>query len=336
MTLTTQEDEAIMNYYIKRIWKPGIFQGHGKKSGYFEGWYFKLVDREGYNVLAVIPGVSITGDREKDHCFIQLLEGKSCEAHYFKYDIEDFNYSTDTFQIRVGESSFSDKGIRLNLNSNGKKIKGEIDFGTLKPWPVRPVSPGCMGWFGLLPFMECYHGVLSFNHTLKGTIQFDDKCINFNEGKGYMEKDWGISFPSSWFWLQSNHFQRVSTSLIISAANIPWGRHSFTGFLGGLMVDNTLYRFATYTGAAMDFLEAGADHASLTLSDKRYILEVSAKNSKTGVLQSPVKGHMAGKVNESLSAEVKIRLYKRSTRGNCVLYEDFGVNGGMEISRWTV
>ncbi|MEZ4893124.1 MAG: tocopherol cyclase family protein [Saprospiraceae bacterium] len=31
--------------------------------------------------------------------------------------------------------------------------------------------------------------------------------LDFTGGKGYMEKDWGRSFPSAYFWMQTNHFR---------------------------------------------------------------------------------------------------------------------------------
>ncbi|MCK7537696.1 MAG: tocopherol cyclase family protein [Marinilabiliales bacterium] len=40
------------------------------------------------------------------------------------------------------------------------------------------------------------------------------KMADFSGGRGYIEKDWGHSFPSAYVWMQSNHFQlaRISPS----------------------------------------------------------------------------------------------------------------------------
>ncbi len=46
-----------------------------------------------------------------------------------------------------------------------------------------------MGWYRFLPFMECYHGVISLTHNLKGKIIVDNKIFAFENGKGYIEKD---------------------------------------------------------------------------------------------------------------------------------------------------
>ncbi len=54
--------------------------------------------------------------------------------------------------------------------------KGNSRFDSPISWPVRLASPGVMGWFAWVPRMECYHGVLGFDHAVQGTIDVDSKC----------------------------------------------------------------------------------------------------------------------------------------------------------------
>ena len=49
-----------------------------------------------------------------------------------------------------------------------------------------------MGYFAYIPKMECYHGIVSMNHMVNGVIRINDVDIDFNNGKGYVEKDWEI------------------------------------------------------------------------------------------------------------------------------------------------
>ena len=81
--------------------------------------------------------------------------------------------------------------------------------------------------------MECYHGILSMNHSINGTLILNGKTLSFDKGRGYMEKDWGHSFPEGYIWMQSNHFSKKETSIKISVAKIPWLRSSFIGFIAG-------------------------------------------------------------------------------------------------------
>jgi hypothetical protein len=54
-----------------------------------------------------------------------------------------------------------------------------------------------MGWYSFIPFMECKHGIVSANHKIKGKITVNNQIIDFDEGQGYIEKDWGTSFPEA-------------------------------------------------------------------------------------------------------------------------------------------
>jgi hypothetical protein len=111
-----------------------------------------------------------------------------------------------------------------------------------------------MGWYAWVPFMECYHGIVSLDHEIQGALQVDGQRVDFSGGRGYIEKDWGPSFPSAWIWLQTNHFGVPGTSLTASIAVIPWMRSSFSGFIVGFLHGGRLYRLATYTGAKVAHL----------------------------------------------------------------------------------
>ena len=43
-------------------------------KNYFEGWYFKIVDKEEKNIYAIIPGISF-GNEENIQVFIQFFDG---------------------------------------------------------------------------------------------------------------------------------------------------------------------------------------------------------------------------------------------------------------------
>jgi len=80
------------------------------------------------------------------------------------------------------------------------------------------------------PIMECYHDIISLDHSLSGSLLSNDTEIVFNGGWGYIEKDWGKSFPEAYVWIQSNHFQKKETSLSASIAKIPWLNGFFRGY----------------------------------------------------------------------------------------------------------
>jgi len=312
---------------LSRIWRPALYQGGHADRSYFEGWYFKVVDAAGDRPLAVIPGVAIEPDGRR-HAFVQIIRGDG-RALWFDLPWEAFTSADDRFELELGGCRFTDREIVLDLDHETGPIRGRLSLGEPRPWPVRALSPGVMGPFRFAPFMECYHGVLSLDHTVDGTLEIGGERLVYDGGRGYTEKDWGRSFPSAWVWVQSNDFGRPGVSLTASVARIPWLGSSFVGSIVGLLVDDRLYRFATYTGARIASLTHLPGGVTFALEDRRFRLEATATGAVPGVLRSPVLGQMVGEVEESLHGTVAVRLTERST--GRVIFAGEGRSSGIEL-----
>ncbi len=314
-------------YVVRKVWHPAYYQDGHKWHGYFEGWYFKVLDATGGQALAIIPGVSIDREGER-RAFVQVMRADG-RTHWFDFPWESFRYARDRFDISVGPCRFSDREITLELGSDECAVCGTLKLGEPIPWPVRSLSPGIMGPFRFAPLMECYHGVLSLDHSVDGTLTVDGTPVVFDGGRGYTEKDWGRSFPSAWVWVQSNDFGRTGVSLTASIARIPWLGSSFVGSIVGLLVDGRLYRFATYTGARLVSLTHSNGGVDFVVQDRRHRLEVSACGAVPGQLRSPVLGQMIGQVEESLRGTVRVRLTERGTGREVFAGEGHG--SGIEL-----
>ncbi len=320
-----------MPYAPGRIWNPAAYQGGTVTRRYFEGWYYKQVDAPAGRALALIPGVSFSADGSARHAFVQVVPSGGT-ALYFAFPAESFRAErTAPFEVRIGTNAFSSRGITLDLNDGEHSVRGELRYGTWTPWPVRLFSPGIMGPYRFVPGMETYHGVLSMDHTVSGTVVLDGQTLVFDGGRGYAEKDWGRSFPSSWIWAQSNTFEAPGTSLMLSVAKIPWMTGAFTGSIAGLLAGGTLHRFATYTGARITCIQTGDNEAYLTLADRREELEVHLSGCTTLSLKAPVLGAMEGHDAESLGGTIGVTL--RELRGGRagVRFSGIGRQAGIEI-----
>lgn len=322
-----------MLYRLRKIYRPEIFQGGLQKKNYFEGWYFKIIDRNAAKIYAVIPGVSISDIKSNSHAFIQIMDGANATSQYFRFDFKDFNYSGSQFQVSIGNNFFSADKMHLDIRESGQKIKADLDFYNQHPWPKSPLAPGAMGWYAFVPFMECYHGVVSMSHYIKGSADFGSGDADFSGGKGYIEKDWGKSFPAGWIWLQSNHFKNDGTSLMLSIARIPWLKKTFTGFICGLLYNGKINVFATYNGSKIKELEFLPNEFCCTVQRGGNVLRVSASKKESAELASPVMGAMDGRINESIDAKVEIE-YQSSKKGktqDTKIYRDSGFAAGLEI-----
>lgn len=310
---------------FKSVFKPDMYHGWDKKKSFFEGWYFKLVNREGDKIYAIIPGVSIDSNGSK-HSFIQVLDGTNAGSEYFKFNFEDFRTSTRKFKISIAGNIFSRNYISLNLPS----YSGYLEFTGLNRWPNRWYSPGIMGPYTFVPYMECYHGIVSMDHKITGKLTISSETIDFNGGRGYIEKDWGQSFPEAYIWLQSNHFEEDGTSIKLSVARIPWLRRSFTGFIAGLLHNGKLYRFTTYNSSRLEHINITIEDLTIVLVNKRYRIRIFAEREKATLLSSPISGAMSGHISESMTSKVEITL--SDIKSGSIIFKGSGLNTALEVA----
>lgn len=313
---------------LKRLhafFNPEEFQGWSRKKKYFEGWYYKVVNADETRAFAFIPGIAMD-EKGNRQAFVQVLDGKKKTAAYHRFEFSSFKPAAKTFRVVIASNSFSEKHLRLDL----PEVKGELLFSGNVPWPKPFYSPGIMGPYAFAPFMECYHGIVSMDHSITGTIETAEGKINFNGGRGYIEKDWGRSFPSAYFWLQTNHFSEPGISLKASVAKIPWIRKSFTGFIAGVWLKDKLVRFTTYNRSVLNKSFADKEKLELVMENRRYRLELLARRDRATALASPILGLMDGRIEESMTAVTEARLYDKIQKQ--VLLDDKGRNTGLEIA----
>ncbi|MBN2148472.1 MAG: hypothetical protein JW726_13880 [Anaerolineales bacterium] len=314
-----------MPSFFYKTMHPAHYHGHKTKPPFFEGWYFKLVSADESQRYAIIPGV-ILG--EHAHAFVQVLNGVTGETAYHTYPLEQFWASERQFEVRIGLNTFTQERITLDIPQGPLALRGELRFTNTTPWPVSLLSPGIMGWYAWVPFMECYHGVLSFDHPIQGSLAVDRQVLDFSDGRGYIEKDWGKSFPAGWIWMQSNHFSQPSTCLTASIARIPWIGSAFTGFIVGFWHAERLYRFATYTGAQVESLQIAPDHIEWVLRDRHYRIELRAARAEGGLILGPTRMEMGTRVPETLNARLHVRLSELS---GGIIFEGEGRHAGLEV-----
>jgi hypothetical protein len=240
----------------------------------------------------------------------------------------EFAASRDVFDIRVGPNRFSSDRVTLDVPAAG--LHGEVTISSqFDPWPVRPWSPGIMGWYAWVPFMECYHGVVSFGHSLAGDVEFDGRRIDLAGGRGYIEKDWGQAFPAGYLWLHSNHFAHNDASLVASVALIPWRGKEFRGFIVGLRESggsiDSRPTTAQSTGWKLPTIRRWTLTSAVAAASRQ--ADAGGRTSQRRPTACPVRTEMHRRVEETLSGTVAVRL----RRGSDLLFEDVGSSAGLEI-----
>jgi tocopherol cyclase len=253
------------------------------RNGRFEGWYLK--HQLGRNTVALIPGCSESG------AFVQIL-APNCTRYF---TVPEISVADD--RIRAGNCLFSLKGCKIDLPG----VRGEIAYEELAP-----LKSDIMGPFRFFP-MECRHGVISMAHRLQGGLTVDGVSYCFDGGRGYMEKDSGVSFPSSYQWLQCNDFAEPC-SVMVSIARIPFCALHFTGCICAILYRGREYRLATYKGVKI--ISAGETQISLSQGDLQLNVKISSFHAGHA-LKAPADGRMTDVIRERVNAKIHIKLWEQ-------------------------
>ena len=306
---------------------PSAYHGENNKRPFFEGWYHKLVTNDGH-ALAIIPGIYRSGFNNNQTAFIMIFDGDNGNVFYERFEVQQFSCSTSSYSLHIGSNYFSSQKIILDIESETLTIKGQVTADNLKPWPVTLFEPGCMGWYAYVPAMECFHGILSMDHSLDGEIEFNGSNYDFVGGRGYIEKDWGRNFPENWIWAQSNNFSNNDLSITASLATIPWKNTDFAGFIVGLYHKNNLYRFTTYRNTVTKEIHYDSNKFSWQLRQNDLVLELTIeKGHKAGLLYAPDKIDMVPRVHEYLDGNIYLKLYDHKG----TILEDQTTSAAVEI-----
>ena len=250
---------------------------------YFEGWYFKCQDKD--KTLALIPARHRF--QGKTTCSLQVITDE--KAFFIPLPWERLTFDKGNFTVRFGENQLGQQGIRLNLEGDGCRISGALDFGRFSP-----IASPIMGPFRLVPFLHCRHDVFSMSHRVTGEITVNGKVYAFSKGRGYIEGDRGRSFPPHYAW---THCFFPGGSLMACAAEIrPFG---FTGVLGLIHFQGKEYRLATYLGAKAVKIQDG----ELVIRQGNWELRCTREAPVGHLLRAPEIGAMRRLIRESPSCD---------------------------------
>lgn len=310
-------------YLIKN---PVVFQGErylNKNKDYFEGWYFK--NSNGIDNIAFIPGISINNKNKV--AFIQIITNDM--SYYIDYNINDFEFNYNPFYIRIKDNYFSLDNIHIDINDIKQNIviNGDLGYYDSINIVTNNYSPNIMGPFSYIPFMECNHAIISMKNKINGSLKINDNEILFDDGMGYIEKDFGCSFPKFYVWCQGNNFKNKGASFMISIANIPFKIFNFNGLICSLIIDEKEYRFATYNNSKIIKFDVDKNSINILLKKGHYYLNIKSLYSDGLKLIAPINGGMNKEIFESITEVIDITLMVDDK----IIFNDTSKNCGLEI-----
>ncbi|TPX58694.1 hypothetical protein PhCBS80983_g02943 [Powellomyces hirtus] len=117
---------------LRLLNRPEQFHGENVTGPFFEGWYYKTVLPKAAGSVIFIPGVFVpksmngeetTDTRQQPHGFVMVIrDPHTVECLYYAYPMSEFSATPGTedgygFTVRIGKSTFHDKGMELNLDA---------------------------------------------------------------------------------------------------------------------------------------------------------------------------------------------------------------------------
>lgn len=289
-----------------------FFHATARSKSYFEGWYFKQSTAS--HTVALIPSFH----RDKNGNASALLQVAADGVSFqVAYRADQFAADPNRLDVRIGDSRFTADGVSLLIDTKELSLKGSLHFG-----PPTALRSDIMGPFRHLPAMQCNHGVLSMKHTVDGMLLVNGARLLFDRADGYIETDWGRSFPRTYLWTQCNGLDSIA--VMASVADIPIGPATFTGCICAILVGGQEVRIATYHGAHVETLSKD----KLVLRQGGWVFIAECLAPRPVALRAPVAGEMRRIISESPACPVRYQLWKDGRP----LFERIGNAAGFEYA----
>ncbi len=272
------------------------------KKNSFEGWYFKHQNKN--KSIAFIPA-TYTDENNNLLATIQIIVND--EAFRIDFALCEISIEQEQLSIRMGNCFFSDRGVVIDIEEDGLSLHGKIAYG-----PLMMLDKDIMGPFKYLPNMECKHGIISLFHRCTGTMTLNDEEIVFDEDIGYIEMDYGHSFPKEYSWTHGAWVDEYENAIVAAAATIPYLKINFLGCLACILFEGKQMVLATYFGAKVKELSK----EKIIISQHQYRLEIECLKKNPVKLDAPLNGNLTVAIHENIVSKVQYRLFEKD---KCIL-----------------
>lgn len=188
-------------------------------------------------------------------------------------------------------------GIKADIRLDGVMIKADIAYSNAVKYKKSIFAPSVMGPFSYLQ-LSCNHCVVSMDLKAHGSLSINGKAQVFYCG-GYIEKDYGKSFPKNYLWL---HAAGQGVNIMFSYA---WPLlFGIRGFLCIVQHEGRQYNFSLYSGAKIRSLKISGDSSQvmLTKGNNRLIFEADSGHGGQKLIAPGKQGRMTNQIRENLQA----------------------------------
>lgn len=283
--------------------KPIQLRGNIEKQNFFEGWFHKIYSPKHQTSFIIIYGYT-TGNSDDKFGFIQILiPHKSIEIFYFPKNEISFNPKQHI--IQMGSNILSTKQIKINY----KDIN--INLNLLDNQPIYSYK-NSMGYSYFIPTLPCYHSVLNKSHYVSGEVNFHNQHYLMDSALGYMEKNWGTSFPENYFWMHAIDPSNPEISILFSQAEIKWLGKSFIKHLGHFRFNGEEINLKKLAKFEINYSFFNKDYTSVVIKSSQIKLEINFGKSTVFQFKGPVKGKLQRDIIHNSDTLIDLKIYRNN------------------------
>jgi len=279
--------------------KPTTLRGNLERNKYFEGWFQKIYSKE-YNASFVIIYGYATRNTEDRLGFIQILIPKKAPKIIY-FNRNEISCDSEQHIVRMGENLLTTEIIQINTKDLTIQLK-------LMNNQVKRTFKNSMGYSYFLPNLPCYHSVLNTGHQVTGEIQQKDIRYVLNNDRGYLEKNWGTSFPESYIWLHAVDPHDSKVSMLFSLAEIKWIGKKFIKHVGHFHYDNKQIDLRSLMNFVFSNPKSSKDKYEIRMISKTIQLDILIVFGDKVLLKGPQEGVLSSDIIHYIDADIHIRL----------------------------
>jgi hypothetical protein len=288
----------------------------------FEGFYCKVAKPDG-TTIAVICGFART--KEKSYAFIQI-GSHFCATKYFEYPIDSLNINKEGFSFSIEQHQISMQGISIRETD----CEINLTFDNFIAWKRTLLKPSIMGALTYVPFVECKHDIVGPHFNASGTVKIEEQIIHFTSDAGYIDRNWGKSFPKKYCWGHLSGFSDDSISIQFAKGSPKWLWLTIPVHIGFLYINGEITTFKSWRGAKIQI--TNTEDLSVCLRNLKYEVQLLFTRDKKFQLKAPDHGNIEEEIMEYAGNPTRVKIFKRNRRiPNELIYDETVLNSTLEI-----
>jgi len=299
-------------------YKPSSLQGNLNRNKYFEGWFQKVYSVQHKASFIIIYGYA-TRNSSSTFGFIQvhIPNQQPILLHFPKNEV---SCDPDQHLVQMGKHILTTQEIKINTSD----INLELNLINNKPIQTFKNS---MGYNYFIPSLPCYHSVLNKSHGISGEIRNGKVSYTLDNELGYLEKNWGTSFPEKYIWLHAVDPSNPEVNLLFSQAEIKWMGKTFIKHVG----------YFHFLGEHIDLRLLKNCSISISyMSPEKQLIQILSKSVQLGIsitldqqvlFKGPQDGSLSRDILHYIDAHISVQLTQQGLTRSFQLignYENIG------------